>query len=521
MKKGTNINMKNQINYDKKELINYLNSIKKINEETRLGKVFSTDKNGYFYDVGTGKIIQCSQVAFRILDMYFNNKNYFIENSEEDNELWEIVIKENLLQSLKPRMLYENCFYEGLQEKINNSLEQIILEVTGRCNLRCKYCIYNETYEENRNFNCEDMSEEIALKAIDYLADCGGTDVTLAFYGGEPLIKYDLIVKCIDYAKKKICDKKLNFAFTTNGVLMDEEKAKYFASLENVNILVSLDGPKNHHDKCRVDIEGKGSFERALKGLHNLVEAFGKKAGKHIAINGVMTPPYNLEKVEEIYNFFYNLEWLPNTINIQFETVRSGSYKTTELDYNLQKNQNDSGINPMWLWAKKRYENNTVPAIDDKKAGLFMSDIRKQLYHIHSRYIYDIALENYPFNACCIPAARRLYVNTKGDLYLCERIENSPKIGNIFQGIDINTIKKEYVKNFSDKSIADCQKCWALRLCRVCYAECYNETGLCMIEKSKKCELVRKSLEADLKIYHTVLERSPKQILELNKLMTE
>ena len=102
---------------------------------------------------------------------------------------------------------------------------------------------------------------------------------------------------------------------------------------------------------------------------------------------------------------------------------------------------------------------------------------------------------------------------------LCERIENSPNIGSIKDGINIEAIKKFYVKEYSDKSIDECKKCWAIRLCRVCYAECYNKNGIDVEEKCKVCKMIRKSVEENLKLYHEVLEKNPGKLAKLNELI--
>ena len=503
------------------ELLNRLIKLKEDDDLSRIGKLFRTNSNCYFYDTGTGKVVQMEQIVYELLEKFFAGKNETLIRSEELAEFLEVSAKEHLFQAPKITQLYDRGFYEKLPYQVNQNVQQVILEVTGNCNLRCEYCIYNEGYEENRNFNSENMSKETAFVAIDYLAEHGSEEVALAFYGGEPLLRFSLIKECIEYAQKVLSEKKVTYSFTTNCTLMSKEMAEYFSGIKGISILCSIDVPKYIHDEHRKDVNGKGTFDRAIKGLKNLVIAFQNNKDnveKQLAINGVFCPPYTEEKVEEIYNFFKNLGWLPENVGIQFEPVRFGSLPVKNKQ-EKNKVENEFLENPMWSWGKKQYEEKALPEEEDKKSWLFLSEIENALTTIQKRYIYDIPLANYPFNACCIPGARRIYVNTKGEFLLCERIENSPNIGSIKDGINIEAIKKFYVKEYSDKSIDECKKCWAIRLCRVCYAECYNKNGIDVEEKCKVCKMIRKSVEENLKLYHEVLEKNPGKLAKLNELI--
>ena len=116
--------------------------------------------------------------------------------------------------------------FGNYEELIQNELEQVTLELTEKCNLRCGYCIYNEACEKNRNFGERDMPESVALKAIDYAKRHSRKTPILhiGYYGGEPLINYPVMIKSMKYALETITDRKLHFAFTTNAVLLTKER---------------------------------------------------------------------------------------------------------------------------------------------------------------------------------------------------------------------------------------------------------------------------------------------------------
>ena len=508
----------NELIMSQEKMINHLNELLRAGTLERIGKLFSTQNQHYYYDAGTGKVIQVDNEIFKILNELFVERIDFPETySDNVNEFLNLAIKEHLFQAPEVKQLYERGFYEDLPEHVNTKVQQIILEVTGNCNLRCEYCIYNESYSENRNFNNENMSKEIAMTALDYLAEHGSDEVAVAFYGGEPLLRFELIKECITYAQKVLYNKKVTYSFTTNCTLMTKEKAEYFATVDGISIMCSIDGPKKIHDEHRKDVQGKGTFDRAIQGLKNLVEAFGERSMNRIAINGVFCPPYTIEKAQEIYNFFQQLEWLPKDVGIQFEPVREGSL---QVDGNAKEKDNVEFVpNPMWVWGKNMYSSEELPNEKSRKNWLFLSEIQNALVTVQKRYIYDIPLPNYPFNACCVPGARRIYINTKGEFFLCERIENSPAIGNIKTGIDINQIKKHYVENYSEKSIDECKKCWAIRMCKICYAECFDKNGVNMQEKCKLCSMMRRSIEENLILYHELLEKSPEKLEILNRLV--
>lgn len=509
----------NKLIMSREEMINNLNKLLKDGDLERIGKLFSTQNQYYFYDTGTGKVIQIDAEVFEILDDLFKGKRISFPETYNSNvsEFLEIAIKEHLFQATDVEQLYERNFYEDLPKCVHTKVQQIILEVTGNCNLRCEYCVYNEKYSENRNFNTENMSRETAMAAIDYLAKHGSDEVAVAFYGGEPLLRFDLIKECITYAQKVLCDKKVTYSFTTNCTLMTKEKAEYFASIDGISIMCSIDGPKKIHDEHRKDIHGKGTFDRAIQGLRNLVEAFRGRPMNRLAINGVFCPPYTVEKAQEIYSFFQQLEWLPKDVGIQFEPVREGSLHIGEND--TKTDNIEYVLNPMWILGKNKYSSEELPAEKSRKNWLFLSEIQNALVTVQKRYIYDIPLPNYPFNACCVPGARRIYINTRGEFFLCERIENSPSIGNIKTGIDIEQIKKYYVEEYSKKSIDECKKCWAIRMCRICYAECFDKSGLNMEEKCKLCSMMKRSTEENLILYHELLESSPEKLRDLNQLV--
>ncbi len=166
--------------------------------------------------------------------------------------------------------LYELEHDEGLPEcgvtsqpqfELNGLKPQmVVLLPTLACNLRCRYC-----FEQG----CEAggmMSFETARKAIDLINERGRT--TVGFFGGEPLLAWSLVCRAADYARKKFLAP--SFSLTTNGTLLDDEKAEYLAAT-GFSLIVSVDGPQHLHDQARPMSDGggrvKGSYEAVVRGL--------------------------------------------------------------------------------------------------------------------------------------------------------------------------------------------------------------------------------------------------------------
>lgn len=497
------------------EMQKYLNKKKEERKIVHLGKLFCTENKGYFYDTGTGKVLELDDSAYQILEKFFYDKEFFIKDDLDSlKELLEIAVQETLFQAIYPEKFYHDDFCEQVKECLDNDLEQMILEVTGKCNLRCDYCTYNEQYGEQRDFNDQDMSFETAKRAIDYFAEHTSDKAILGFYGGEPLLRYDLIKKCIEYSKEKFKGRQISYSFTTNCVLLTKEMAEYFAGVEELSIVCSIDGPKEVHNEHRKDIGGIGSFDRSIRGFKLLVETFGKENANKISVNGVFTPPLTQEKLQKVYDYFNQLDWLYPEIGIRIDMVRRGTLKNSEQE--KQRKNAKLEVNPIWQWGKKRYEEKNVGMDVDRRKSIFMEHIEDGLLHIHTRYINQYPFDNYPFNGCCVPGGRRLYVSTQGKFYLCERIENSPSIGDINSGIDFEAVRKKYIEEYAEQSIQRCRECWAIRLCKVCYASCYNENGVSMDEKDRECRGVKYSLKEYLSSYHQILEENPELLDHLN-----
>lgn len=496
----------------------------------RMGKLFNTEKNHYYYDVGTGKVIQLDENSFKILYFIFYGDNktsweefqHSLDEKEVNSldELNKVIEEEDLFNAPVMERLYTVNHYENLENSVNSNLTQVILELTGRCNLRCGYCIYNEEYSGNRNFNNNDMSLEVAKAAIDYTREHSGEEVAVTFYGGEPLIKFDLLKWCIEYAKETIKDKKLTFSFTTNLTLVTEEIANYLATVDKLNVLCSLDGPEDVQNSYRKYIDGRGTFNEAIRGLKYLADAFKNNSTSSIGVNGVFAPPYTFEKVEKINEFFESLDFLPKDINVNVNYASQGSVNDKEYIKDLIKDSkyNIGGeiINVLEVWGEKKLK--TSKSILGDSINIVNEGVKRRLIAIHNRRITKKAQPIYRFNACCVPGSRRLYINTNGDFYVCERIGNSPSIGNVFSGINFDKIKKFYIKDYSDGSIAACSKCWAADLCNDCYVDSYTEEGFDKEHKLAGCNITKTIVEEALILYHTVLENTPEKLDELNQL---
>lgn len=109
------------------------------------------------------------------------------------------------------------------------------------------------------------MDWNTAKKSLDFLLEhsIDNEIVNIGFYGGEPMIEFDLIKKCIEYAKEIFKGKDIQFSITTNGTLINKKIIRYFVK-NKVNLTISLDGPKEVHDKNRRFCNGSGTFDKII-----------------------------------------------------------------------------------------------------------------------------------------------------------------------------------------------------------------------------------------------------------------
>ena len=476
--------------------------------EKPLCKLFSTEKNNYLYDTGTNKIVKCENPEFELLNdlmiMDINDAvNKFSSNHSDPisiktfSSLEQAIEKENILKLTKIEGFKIIDHIDSVIDKVNNYLGMIQLELTENCNLRCGYCIYNDFYKEKRNYANVDMTEEIAKKAIDYLKNHSEKKdmVGISFYGGEPLLKYGLMKKVVDYAKEQI-NKEITFAITTNGTLINDNIASFLSS-ENFSVLVSLDGPEDIHDAWRKDIKKRGSFQRTLRGLCKLHKSFENKLQK-LGLSMVYAPPFSREKMERIANFIILNDCIPDDIRINITYPQMGSIPS---DYNHNNSLYD---NSLIEWIKEEYYKNYI---NYKELNPIAKVMDKSLAILLKRPVSDVPMKKIPLNGCCIPGERKLYINAGGEIELCERVNKAPKLGNIYDGLNFDVIREIYLHEYAEKSIKDCSKCWMARLCNLCYQHTFINEEINIEMKKIHCNSSAYSKLEELKFYCSLLER--------------
>lgn len=154
----------------------------------------------------------------------------------------------------------------------------------------------------------------------------------------------------------------------------------------------------------------------------------------------------------------------------------------------------------------------------NSKELFISSDQNINLAIIHNRYIVHEPMKYYYFNGCCIPGVRRLYVTVNGDFRVCERVGNSPSLGNVDRGIDIDSVKKTFVNTFMEEAVKFCNDCWAVHLCTNCYVDCFDENGINLSYRHRSCRRMRYSIEGDLISYHEILEKNPEALISLSEI---
>ena len=237
---------------------------------------------------------------------------------------------------------------------------------------------------------------------------------------------------------------------------------------ENFGVTLSIDGPKEIHNDYRVFKNGTGTFESAMRGFKNLVEAYGEDADKQINLSMVYTPPFSSQRLDQIASLWKDYPWIGN-IPAGITYPHEGSISSERIISKEYLVENKS----MLQWAVDLYFESYSHG--QQINPLVKSIIDSFLVKIFRRPLFDMPVNSIHLNGCCVPGARKIHVSTDGYISVCERVNNAPPyLGHIDTGIDFNSLKRTFVDEYAEKSLTQCANCWAHRLCPICYTDTFT-----------------------------------------------
>jgi len=401
----------------------------------------------------------------------------------------------------------EAGYWESLQSK---RLTQLFLIVTENCNMRCKYCAYGGHYKFFRTHSSNVMSFETAKKAIDYFIDHlrnpeqikylrkPGEDF-ISFFGGEPLLEFNLVRKCIEYVKSKTRTGKVRYSFSlgTNGTLLTDEMIDYFIK-NKVKISISLDGPGEEHDRNRVFANGKGSFRKVFKNLMRIKEKDPYYYKTNVNILAVFDWKSDLKKIAQFFS--ENEDILPPVIRWQGVRADNTTY------YDQLSVMDKKHFSDIFNECKKDY----FKQLTGKKSRsiirlLFDLEAKRTLDRYHFR-------GNKVYTATCLPGWK-LAVYPDGTFHMCEQINHYSPIGDCTNGIDFKKVKRILSDYYNQVVVRNgCNKCIAQNLCNVCFSTCGQDSKF---NAESICKATRKGLADQFAFYYSILEENPQAINKL------
>ncbi|MBQ8415567.1 MAG: thioether cross-link-forming SCIFF peptide maturase [Clostridia bacterium] len=385
---------------------------------------------------------------------------------------------EQVLSLKEAGKLFAPDTFEGmaghLKAKTSGVIKALCLHIAHTCNLNCAYCFASQgKYHGDRAV----MSFEVGKRALDFLVENSGTrrNLEVDFFGGEPLMNFDVVKKLVAYARSIEKEKGKNFRFTltTNGLLIDDDVIN-FANRECSNVVLSLDGRREIHDRYRVDYAGKGSWERIVPKFQKLVEA---REGKNYYMRGTFTHanPDFLKDIQQMLDLGFT--------ELSMEPVVTSPGDPSELT------EEDLPV------VLEQYEKLAELMLERDKAGKPFT-----FYH----YMIDLTGGPciYKRISGCGSGTEYMAVTPWGDLYPCHQFvgEEKFKLGDIWNGVTNTETQCEFAA-CNVYARPDCRDCWAKLYCSGgCAANAYHSTGSVTGVYKYGCELFRKRMECAIMV---------------------
>lgn len=377
------------------------------------------------------------------------------------------------------------------------------LQVTQSCNFRCKYCIYSENANKSqRAHSSKHMSWEMAKKAIDFLYDhsVDSKKIYIGFYGGEPLLEFELIKQCIEYGERKFRGKHLEFSITSNATLLTTSIITYFIE-HSVNLVISIDGPKEINDKGRVFPDGSGTYDEIMRKIE-LVKNIDITYAKKINFSMVMNSEDDFECINAVTLDLEDLDkW--NILAAYEDTEYEDDKVISFSEEHIYKREYHKFLSVLAYLNRVSLE--CVSPIAYLAVQKFIEEIRRME---SSSGLPTIGSPGGP----CLPGQLRLFCNVDGNLFPCERVSEKSSImciGTIKEGFDYNKVSS--LLNVGTLTEEECKKCWAFLDCGMCARVAdINKDMLSAERKLRLCESNKESIYG--KYYHVLLL---KEILEL------
>ncbi|MGE5404181.1 MAG: thioether cross-link-forming SCIFF peptide maturase [Candidatus Saccharibacteria bacterium] len=427
---------------------------------------------------GTNLLLDVNSGAIHVID---EAAACFIKGLRDNAGDWEAARSACLIQ-FTPEIVTEA--EQELQEAIDNGAlftaeddlssfnyesavpKALCLNVAHACNMRCKYCFAGQgTFGEEAML----MSSETAYKAVDFLisASQGRRNLEIDFFGGEPLLNFEVVKATVEYARQRAAatGKEIALTLTTNSLDLDESASRYLIE-EGIAIIVSLDGRPEVNDCMRPATDGSGTYERVLANIRRIIDMDPVS----YYVRGTFTA-HNLDFAED----FRHLTDLGFT-NISLEPVVGGENGIVIQEQHL-------------LHIMKEYENMADHL-------LALRDHGRPITFFH----FNLDMNRGPCLSKrltgCGAGVEYLAVTPAGKLYPCHQFIGQQEfcIGDVFEGIQ----KPEIVTRFARNTLLDkdCRRCWARFFCGGgCHASAFYANRDISMPNAIACQMHKKRIE--------------------------
>ncbi len=377
---------------------------------------------------------------------------------------------EEICSLYEDKILFSDDIYgDYAQTAVLSPIKALCLHIAHDCNLRCKYCFASTgDFGTGRKL----MPYETGKAAIDFLLEhsVGRDNLEVDFFGGEPLMNFDVVKQIVAYARSKEEEyhKKFRFTLTTNGMLLDDEKID-FMNKEMHNVVLSIDGRREVNDRMRPRVDGTGCYDKIVPNYKKFVQ---KRGDKEYYVRGTYTK-YNLDFSEDVMHL-YELGFDEISVEPVIEDQEKG-YAITDAELDR---------------IYEEYDRLTEKIAAIKKEGKYIN-----FFH------FMIDLDQGP---CVVKRLRGcgsgneyVAITPDGNIYPCHQFvgHEEYKMGNLEEGTFIESIKKEFAGSHV-YSKPKCRDCWAKFYCSGgCNANNYIYNGDIHDAYELSCKIQKKRLE--------------------------